>query len=137
MVPLQAFIRRERMGWVSEDRVMRWMGIAAAVMAFSPVQAQDIVQAQDMAPRNVNDCTFLTDPIQLRICIDDFEARYPQNAPSGGSDSGAAPRMTGSLRITPDAATKQSIRRSGGRISRAKESLTPSEKTRIEQIGRR
>ncbi len=59
----------------------RTLTALAALSAVAPVTAM----AQ--AITNVNDCTFITDPIAVRRCIDGFQlrgpaAQYPQSAPT-------------------------------------------------------
>ncbi|GJE68876.1 hypothetical protein CHKEEEPN_0399 [Methylorubrum podarium] len=60
---------------------MRWMLPALATL-FSVPPGIGLAQAIT----NVNECTFITDPIALRRCIDGFQqrgpaAQYPQSAP--------------------------------------------------------
>jgi hypothetical protein len=74
---------------------MRLVTIAAVVMLFSHAQAQEV------APRNVNDCTLLADPLQLRICIDNFERWRPQAALTGDTGLESGPETTGSLPVAP------------------------------------
>jgi hypothetical protein len=60
---------------------MRRMLTAVAIL-FSALPETGMAQAIT----NVNECTFITDPIALRRCIDGFQlrgpaAQYPQSAP--------------------------------------------------------
>lgn len=60
---------------------MRWMLPALAILA-SVLPETSMAQAIT----NVNECTFITDPIAVRRCIDGFQqrgpaAQYPQSAP--------------------------------------------------------
>ena len=69
-----------------------WFVFAIPVSVL-PVQAA----AQEAnRPRNVNDCTFLTDPTRLRQCIQRFEAGHALGRPSDEE-----PTATGSVEPQP------------------------------------
>ena len=67
--------------------------VFAILVSVLPVQAA----AQEAnRPRNVNDCTFLTNPTQLRQCIQRFEAGHALGRPSDEE-----PTATGSVEVQP------------------------------------
>ncbi|WP_147282476.1 hypothetical protein [Microvirga subterranea] len=94
------------------------------------------VQAQDDAPANVNDCTFLTDPVELRRCIDDFERWGPQIMSPQLWDDNVVPDATGSVIPVPRAMKMERFQRGSPRLHHPRAPLTPNEKTRIQQIER-
>ncbi len=80
--------------------------LTASVILFSaspvPSMAQSIT--------NVNECTFITDPIALRRCIDGFQlrgpaAQYPQSAPIPPVESPAQAERDQLNSKTPPAAS--------------------------------
>jgi hypothetical protein len=109
---------------------MRLVTSAAAFMLFTGAQAQDGV------PANVNDCTFLNNPVELRNCIDSFEQWRPRTVLFGDMQSGSGPDVTGSIVPPPKAMAGKSFRAGSRRTVRFKLPLTLEDKTRIEQIGR-
>ncbi|WP_438346054.1 hypothetical protein [Methylorubrum populi] len=86
----------------------RTLTALAALSAVAPVTAM----AQ--AITNVNDCTFITDPIAVRRCIDGFQlrgpaAQYPQSAPIPPIETPAqAERNQLDSRTPPNASYKDS-----------------------------
>jgi hypothetical protein len=109
---------------------MRLVTSAAAFMLLTGAQAQD------RAPANVNDCTFLTNPLELRNCIDSFEQWRPRTVSSSDLGSELEPGVTGSVLPHSKAVSGRSLKATSQRESRFKVPLKPSEKTRIEQIER-
>jgi hypothetical protein len=109
---------------------MRLVTSAAVFMLFTGAQAQD------RAPANVNDCTFLTNPLELRNCIDSFEQWRLRTIPTSDLGSEFGPKVTGSVLPHSKAVPGRSFKATSRRASRYKVTLKPSEKTRIEQIER-
>jgi hypothetical protein len=109
---------------------MRLVTSVAAFMLFTGAQAQD------RTPSNVNDCTFLNNPLELRDCIDSFEQWRPRAALSGDLYSRTGPDVTGSIFPPPTVATEEGFKAGARRAPRAKLPLTLGDKARIEQIER-
>jgi hypothetical protein len=109
---------------------MRLVTSAAVFMLFTGAQAQD------RAPANVNDCTFLINPPELRNCIDSFEQWRPPTLSSSDLGFEIGPDVTGSIFPRPRPVKQLRFKASAQGASRFKMPLKPSEKTRIEQIER-
>ena len=71
--------------------------LLAGTMAAVPARAQELPP-----PENVNDCTFLKDPIKVRQCVESFQgsAQTPDIAPQSPNSPALAPPA-----IAPDAPT--------------------------------
>lgn len=84
------------------------------VTALAALSVVAPVTAMAQAITNVNDCTFITDPIAVRRCIDGFQlrgpaAQYPQSAPIPPVETPAqAERNQLDSRTPPNASYKDS-----------------------------
>lgn len=84
---------------------------------------------------NVNECTFITDPIALRRCIDGFQlrgpsAQYPQSAPIPQIESPAQAEREKVNRTPPNASYKHSPEWLG-REAETSRDRSPSNKRKV------
>ncbi|AMB43285.1 hypothetical protein [Methylobacterium sp. AMS5] len=110
---------------------MRRMSVIFAVML--SVQS-GAVMAQPIT--NVNECTFITDPIALRRCIDGFQlrgpsAQYPQSAPIPQIESPAQAEREKLDRTTPPNASYQDSPEWLGRDAAKPRDRSPSNKRKV------
>jgi hypothetical protein len=109
---------------------MRLVTSAAVLMLLTGAHAQD------GAPDNVNDCTFLNNPVELRDCIVSFEQWRSRAASSESLHVEDRADVTGSIVAPRSVVSGGGARMITPRVLRPQVPLTPSEKTRMEQIKR-
>lgn len=109
-------------------RISVTLAIALSVQS-GTVMAQPIT--------NVNECTFITDPIALRRCIDGFQlrgpsAQYPQSAPVPQIESPAQAERDKLDRTTPPTASYKDSPEWLGRNAEKPRDRSPSKRRVID-----
>ena len=84
-------------------------GLLAAALMLAAVAAR-----AETTPRNVNDCTLLTDPTALRACVESFRTPgIEEKGRNADAQPQAAPRGAGTRRRAGDNSSEPSRRESG------------------------
>jgi hypothetical protein len=83
------------------------MALATGVLLVGTMAAVQARAQESSPPENVNDCTFLKDPVNVRLCVESFQgsAQTPDTATRSPSPSAFAPPETAP--VTPTEPPRQ------------------------------